>query len=312
MLYLGADVSTKEIVFYADQPGKHYAIENSPGKILKFLKRFDPQKTILGCESTGDCHTQLCLSGLQKEFSVKMINPILTKQVIRATIRNKKTDYSDAEIITKLLKDGHGNFVKESDFKQRERTLIRTDRRIIECKTKLKVLLGTLKEKSKVMEIDEAIKSVEKCIKALDEESKSLISKATEKQERQEEIIDSVPGCGKKLAAIISAEAGDIRRFPSANQFKAYVGIDPKVTQSGDYCHTGRITKRGNSFLRYALYIAANIARQYEPELQAFYEKKRNENKSHRHAVCAVSRKLCERIYAIVKKDCFYQIQNVI
>lgn len=314
MLYLGADVSKKEIVFFADKPGKHFAIPNSPTKIKRFLRRkcFNPNETTIGCESTGDCHTQLCLIGLQEDFPVKMINPILTKQVIRATVRNKKTDYSDAEVITKLVRDGEGNLVKEADFKQTKRTLIRTDRRLIECKTKLKIVLSTLKEKAQVMDVSEAIEAVERSIETLNKESKNLIAKATEKQERQEEILDSIPGCGKKLAAIISTEAGDIKRFKAATQFKAYVGIDPKVTQSGNYCHTGRMTKRGNSHLRYALFLVANIARIYEPELHAFYEKKRSENKSHRHALCAVSRKLCERIYAIVKKDCSYQIQNVI
>ena len=85
--------------------------------------------------------------------------------------------------------------------------------------------------------------------------------------------IDSVPGCGAKLAAIISAEAGDIKRFPSARQFKAYVGIDPKVTQSGPKEHTGHMTKRGNPLLRYCLFLAANISRQHDPDMKAFYEK---------------------------------------
>lgn len=53
------------------------------------------------------------------------------------------------------------------------------------------------------------------------------MEEATQQQDRQEEILDSIPGCGKALAAIISAEAGDIRRFDAAKRLKAYVGIDP-------------------------------------------------------------------------------------
>lgn len=160
------------------------------------------------------------------------------------------------------------------------------------------------------MEVADALQAVDNCITKIEDEAKKLLDTATKEQNRQEEIIDSVPGCGIKLAAIISAEAGDIKRFPSASQFKAYVGIDPRVSQSGNSTHHGRMTKRGNSNLRHALFLAAVIARQYDPDMKEFYEKKRTEGKSYRHAVSAVSRKLCERIYAIVSRNELYKKRN--
>lgn len=312
MIYLGADVSTKELVIYDNGSTKHSSVTNSSEDIRDFFsqKNLDPDSTIVGCEATGDCHTAFCLVALEMGYRVKVINPLLTKQVINATVRKKKTDYSDSEIITKLLSDGQGAFVTKESFQQTKRTLIRTEHKLVHCQGMLKVILGTLKEKSKVMEIEQALKSVQICINTLEKESAKLTKEFTENQNRQEQIIDSVPGCAKKLAAVISAEAGDIKRFPSSSQFKAYAGIDPKVTQSGSYCHTGKMTKRGNPTLRYALFLAANVARRKDPDLQKFYEKKRGEGKSHRHAVCTIARKLCERIHTIVKKDCFYQIQN--
>ncbi len=148
------------------------------------------------------------------------------------------------------------------------------------------------------MEIEDAIEAIDRCLATLQDESDCLTQKVVEEQDRQEEIIDSIPVFGEKLSAIVSAEAGDIKRFPSARQLKADVGIDPKVSQSGNSLHTGRSTKSGNQYLRHALYLAANISRQHDPEPKAFYEKKKGEGKSHRHCACAVSRKLCERIYA--------------
>lgn len=312
MHHLGMDVSKREIVFFPDRTGNHTVIPNDIQPIRQFLEEqaFVPGKTVIGCESTGDFHNQACLVALGMGYPVKVLNPLLTKQVINATVRKKKTDFSDAQVVSKLLADGHGTEVTRESFLKTKRTMIRTEQTLIACASDLKRYLKSLQEKAKVMEVGEPLKAVTRCIAVLEKEAKGLIEGALEGQNRQEEILDSIPGCGAKLAAIISEEAGDIKRFPSAVQFKAYAGLDPKVTQSGNNLHTGHMTKRGNALLRHALFLAANIARQWDPELKAFYEKKRSEGKSYRHAVCTVARKLCERIYAIISKNCLYEVRQ--
>lgn len=308
---LAMDVSQKEIVIFADVTKEYFTVSNTFEAMTAFLTQheFDRKNTLVGCEATADYHNVACLAALRLDYTVKVLNPILTNQVIRATVRNKKTDFSDAQIIAKLLSDGQGQVLTEAALDQTKRTMLRTEQKLVGCMSDLKRIHHSLLQKAKTMDVTDAVNAIERCIANLEEEAKGLVVKATETQSRQEEIIDSVPGCGEKLAAIISSEAGDIRRFPSSRQFKAYVGIDPKVTQSGERSFTGRMTKRGNPLLRHALFLAASVARQYDPDMEAFYEKKRNEGKSYRHAVCAVSRKLCERIYAIVTKDQLYSIQ---
>ena len=69
----------------------------------------------------------------------------------------------------------------------------------------------------------------------------------------------------------------------------------------------GKMTKRGNSNLRHALYLAAYIATRFDPQLKEYYEKKRLEGKHHTVAVCAVARKMCERIYATVTHNRLYE-----
>lgn len=312
MKYLAIDVSKDELVCYLHPSGEHYSIANTAEDVRQFLKDhpFDPSDIIIGCESTGDYHLVAAKVCLEMGYQFKILNPLLTKQVINATVRKKKTDRTDAEIIAQLLERGEGENIALEGLQQEKRTMLRTQQRLIECSAMLKRVQKTLQEKAKVMDTSEAMAAVERCIEVLREEGDELTKKATEEQDRQEEIIDSVPGCGVKLAAIISAEAGNIKRFPSARQFKAYVGIDPKVSQSGNSSHTGRMTKRGNPLLRQALYLAAHVAWRYDPELRDFYEKKRAEGKSYRHTVCTVARKLCERIYAIVTKDCLYTVNT--
>ena len=67
------------------------------------------------------------------------------------------------------------------------------------------------------------------------------------------------------------------------------------------------MSKRGSPYLRKALFQAALVASNTNPELIAFYQKKRKEGKHHLTCLGAVSRKLCYIIYAILKENRPYQ-----
>lgn len=114
--------------------------------------------------------------------------------------------------------------------------------------------------------------------------------------------ITTIPGVSTTTGAQIVAEIGDVRRFGGAAAIVKYAGLDPGVDESGKYSAEGvPITKRGSPYLRRGLWLAANRARQHDPRLRAFYEKKRRENKPHRVAVTAVARKLCHVVYAVMR-----------
>ena len=81
----------------------------------------------------------------------------------------------------------------------------------------------------------------------------------------------TIPGIGVGAAVALIAAIGDIRRFPSARKLVAYLGLDPRVRQSGDEpaCH-GRISKRGNAQARSVLVEAAWAAIRQPGPLRAF------------------------------------------
>lgn len=90
----------------------------------------------------------------------------------------------------------------------------------------------------------------------------------------------------------------------------AFDGIDAVVYQTGQFEATEmHMSKRGSPYLRHALWQAASMAIQYEPELKAFYQAKRDQGKHHGTAVGAVCRKLLARIYVILKEQRPYIIR---
>lgn len=119
---------------------------------------------------------------------------------------------------------------------------------------------------------------------------------------RVEPNITTIPGVSTTTGAQIVAEVGDVRRFKSAASIVKYAGLNSGVDESGKFSADGvPITKHGSPYLRRSLWLAANRARQYDPKLKAFYDKKRREGKPHRVAVTAVARKLCHVVYAVMR-----------
>jgi transposase len=102
----------------------------------------------------------------------------------------------------------------------------------------------------------------------------------------------TVPGVNVIVAATFLAAVGDINRFPGQRQLVGYLGLDPRVRQSGNSPAThGRISKQGSASARHALVEAAwSVVRQPGP-LHAFYQRIRA-RRGHQVAVVATARKL--------------------
>jgi len=123
--------------------------------------------------------------------------------------------------------------------------------------------------------------------------------------------ITSIPGVGATTGATILAEIGDIRRFETPEKLVAYAGIDPTVYQSGEFTATNtHMSKRGSPYLRQALWQAAFAASRFDPQLRAYYRRKRSEGKTHGTALGAICRKLVHRIYVVLKEDRPYAIRD--
>lgn len=114
--------------------------------------------------------------------------------------------------------------------------------------------------------------------------------------------VTTIPGVSTTTGAQIVAEIGDVKRFKNAASVVKYAGLNSGVDESGKLSAEGvPITKHGSPYLRRSLWLAANRARQHDPRLKAFYDKKRREGKPHRVAVTAVARKLCHVVFAVMR-----------
>lgn len=316
MNVIAIDVSKSTLdILYGESPKLALAlkIDNSPQSLNQFLttrSELNPKNDLVIMESTGDYFRTPAIFFLNHGFKVKILNPILTKEVTRATIRKIKTDKKDAEKIMKLGLEGEGNEINLEELNNPAKELLRLSHFLTKLKTQLKLKLQSVQlrdiaGKESEQELMGLIERMQDIVKRLD-------SKAIESQNEQVKFIDSIPGLSKKLSQIIVAEFGDISQFKDANALVAYAGLDPKISQSGKSLnHHGRLTKRGPAMLRYALYLAARVAWRHDQDLYNYYEKKRKEGRSFTEATCMIARKLLHRIYVVVKEQRFYRLCQV-
>jgi transposase len=102
----------------------------------------------------------------------------------------------------------------------------------------------------------------------------------------------TVPGVGLVTATAFLAQVGDATRFPNPNRLVSYLGLDPRVRQSGESAaHTGRISKEGSALVRHVLVEAAQTAIKSPGPLRAFFERVRA-RRGHPIAIVAVARKM--------------------
>lgn len=147
-------------------------------------------------------------------------------------------------------------------------------------------------------------------INFIEKQVSDVESQMSELLEKIKTPITTIPGIGNVIGATILGEVGDINRFSSGAKLVAYAGIDPSVSQSGEYeSNNNHMSKRGSPYLRKALFRAAFVASNSDPVFKAYYQKKRMEGKHHNIAVGAVARKLCYTIYAVVKNNIPYEVQ---
>jgi transposase len=118
----------------------------------------------------------------------------------------------------------------------------------------------------------------------------------------------SIPGIGLLTATALAAFVGDVRRFPSARHFASYLGLTPRERSSGNLRRLGRISKRGDAYLRTllthggrAVLRAAHMA--LAPTRLHAWALAVQQRRNHNVAAIAVAHKLARIAWAVWRQE---------
>ena len=152
------------------------------------------------------------------------------------------------------------------------------------------------------------IKYLEKQMKAIEKDLKELIKKDEMVSEKIKKIT-SIPGIGLLTATVVISETNGFCSIKNQKQLTSYSGYDILLQESGKWKGKSKISKKGNSHIRRALYMPSlssiTHAETYNRIYNNLYEHKQNGL----IAGTAIQRKLLCLIYTLWKKDTYY-IEN--
>lgn len=115
-------------------------------------------------------------------------------------------------------------------------------------------------------------------------------------------LITSIPGLGNTTAAKVLAYLGDVQRFKNAKTQAAFVGVTPKIKESGTSVR-GRsmIARSGHAAVRHALYMPAMVALKHNPLMKVFADRLKGDGLAPKAVIAACMHKLIRQIYGVLK-----------
>ena len=155
---------------------------------------------------------------------------------------------------------------------------------------------------------DDERQTIEGCLRQidfLDEEITAVNQALAEAAVGCQEIrrLMTVPGVNLHTAATFMACVGDIGRFRDPRKLVSYLGLDPRVRQSGEEpARHGHISKEGASEARHMLCEAAWIVVRYPSPLRAFGDRIKA-RRGAGIATVAVARKLVVLFWHLLTRD---------
>ena len=147
--------------------------------------------------------------------------------------------------------------------------------------------------------LDQQIKQIEKEITSFVNQDKVLQSKM--------KYLLSIPGVGLLTAATIVAETNGFATFENIRQVISYAGLDVRIAESGKWKGKSKISKRGNSHIRKALFMPSLSKIKHNRETKLFYERLKEKKAAGMIAVVAVERKLLGLMFSLWKKEEMYR-----
>ena len=134
-------------------------------------------------------------------------------------------------------------------------------------------------------------------IKALDKQIATAF-----RRHPQASIIESMPGMGPHLGTeFLVATGGDPASFSTPGRLASYAGLVPVPRDSGRVTRNLHRPKRFNRRLRRVFYMAALSAIRREGPSRTFYQRKRDERQVHVQALLALSRRLVDVLWALLR-----------
>lgn len=278
-------------------------------KLSNNLKGFEKLSLLLTeeshvvMESSGPYYFKLAIYLYKQGVKVSVVNPLVIRRFCQMRMIRTKTDKKDASMIREY------GLTEKPDLWHPDEPSITKLKQLNAAIDLLEKQIGATQNQLKAfIEMPDTDKTILKTLRTLIK----ISTKQKEKMESEMEAVainfyketykalQSIPGIGAKSSAMLIAITGNFKRFNNYKQLVAYVGLNPRIYESGTSVKgKGRISKMGTARIRKLLYMCSWSAKRYNIYCKEMYERLKAKAKPERVIKIAIANKLLRQAFAI-------------
>jgi transposase len=289
---------------------RHLKFSNNAEGFKKFSAHLTPNSACV-MEASGVYYLQLAIYLHDQGMKVSVVNPLTIKRFSQMRLMRTKTDKRDSAIIAE-----YGKVENPIEWKPRAEHMLQMQQlqalqdSFIGQSTRLKNQQEAFAEsginnkigaKILLKEIEHVTKQIE-----LIEEELTKITLTFHQDLFQR--LQTIKGIGKRAAMTLILITDGFERFENSKQLCAYVGLSPRIFESGTSVKGKvKICKMGMARMRKLLYLCAMRARTCNKACKEMFERLTERGKNGKLALIAIANKLLRQAFVIGKSQMIYK-----
>ena len=262
---VGIDVSKKklDICVAAANKVKTKVFKNTPAGHddldVWLRQRYLPKATPVVLEATGPYSERVATALADAGWAVSVVNPARITGFAQSELSRNKTDKADARLIARFALKAELQLWQPPSLAVRElRALVDRLQALIDMRQQELNRLEALDQGSTTSVRDmvkDHVDWLNTQIKKIQSDIDDHIDGSPELK-HDAELMESIPGIGKRASSQFLAYIGDVRRFKNAKALAAFIGVTPRQKQSGTSLN-GRssLSRAGHTAARKALFM---------------------------------------------------------
>jgi transposase len=296
---VGIDVSKDSLDVAVRPTAERFRVNNDDKGHAELCRRFAklrPERIVL--EASGGYEQAIVQALARAKLPIVVVNPRQVRDFAKAAGRLAKTDQIDADVLAHF-----GEALKPEvrplpdDVHRQLEALVTRRRQLVEIRS------GEVKRKQTAPavvhpSIDVTVEFLSRQIDDIDRDLRALIRRTPAWREA-DDLLQSVPGVGPVLSSTLTALVPELGKL-NRKQIASLVGIAPFNKDSG-LGERKRVTWGGRAPVRAVLYMAASIARRFNPAIRRFYDRLLGKGKPAQVVLVACMRKLLTMLNAVAR-----------
>jgi transposase len=308
-IFVGIDIakdSFQVAIPQAPQRWQDHHFANSPAGFADLLAEL-PAHCQCILEASGTYYLPLASFLHQQGVALSVVNPLVVKRFGQMLLRRAKTDKADARLLSEFGTSQQPALWQAPPLLLSQLQQLQT---LLEQYIKQRTALRNQQEAFSHSGIPNAAleESLRRSLDHLQEQIKSLEEQMDQLAQKEfaslYEHLLSIPGIGRKTALTLLVITRGFSRFNSAKELASFVGLAPRVVQSGTSVRgKGHICKLGQSRIRQLLYMAGMQASKVNAGCMQLYERLLRGGKPKLVALIAVAHKLLRQAFAVARQQ---------